>query len=948
MAFSCCSFLQEFKAYPGLVRTLRKDYAGKLGWSKEQHEKAIRVYDDLLAEKDLPTREIVNLLNTKRWLQESLKRYDDANRTTLVLLAQPSLDANRRAKEMLHVIETLSWRQKDHEQAFALTVQLAKSPDFTAEQRVPFALTASYIATGGFHDRSRGIPPLEEMLKEKAITVDQRCDLTINLIDAYCMTPKAKRGDDAIPVARAIYTDKSIPLDKRFRVLNHAMGRRGMVGGKADQKVFEPDALAFLKENEKELTGKQIFELKEQIYRIYRSYDKKSPKLLTLAEGILADTNGTARTRVEAADILAKDARAKNDLTKALEIFRRALPVAHEDARLVGNLVGEIVRITAIDNDLPKALAACNEAYRYNQSEQMTNRVAELIGETYKTFNEPEKAFDVYMKNGNKLKAAELAAVAMRHTDPKRADKLFREIIADEKEPMRARRIAYEKLYDDDAIADKYLDLYTTGNPGQTNMTLRFFLWKVVRESMNSPAFNGQYDKMARHFERYEKLATSGNIPFHFEVVQYAALAYAALGKTDRAAAICKTALAQKNDERKPAESYELAMLADQLPLRGDVPDLEKAVAKADKRHAGDIPAQDRVMRLERTGSAANLSGNENLVRALDAYKTSLYVPAPKTRYVVEFSETPIRNVSDMEALKKQPEIQKMDRAYGGNMDFLVTDVATGNRGTDIGKGDVGADKPTLSIVCDARGIHFRFTVRDERAREIENGLLSAGSFEGYIAPGDNQPYVCFLIRDGKLDFWNTTYDTTDHRRIQPQDLSAYRTETYYTDDTLVCYMMISWDNYATLIPENGTIWNFENILWGRKGKAAWNGTESIHGRSTWGELEFRLTKHQRAQILKPVLFKAMKAYNAEKTTMYDRDGDIAFWKDQALGDLDFYEKSIKPMLDELDAYLPLVKNDMTDEDVFRVADKALPKWRDIRYEIARLRQKWLAEKLME
>ncbi len=53
----------------------------------------------------------------------------------------------------------------------------------------------------------------------------------------------------------------------------------------------------------------------------------------------------------------------------------------------------------------------------------------------------------------------------------------------------------------------------------------------------------------------------------------------------------------------------------------------------------------------------------------------------------------------------------------------------------------------------------------------------------------------------------------------------------------------------------------------------------------------------------------------------------------------------MQPLVDRLDSYLALVKVDMSDDDVLKVADEALAGWRDIRFAIARLRARYLAEK---
>ena len=395
-----------------------------------------------------------------------------------------------------------------------------------------------------------------------------------------------------------------------------------------------------------------------------------------------------------------------------------------------------------------------------------------------------------------------------------------------------------------------------------------------------------------------------------------------------------------------------MEMLADLLPRKGSQKDLEKACADADKRFAGDLSAKDRVQQFDVIGSAMNIGRLETHVRALDAYRNSLYVPAPRRSYTVEFCEKPVVGVGNWDRLSKKPAEAKMDRTFGGSMDFLETDVATGNRGQGIGteKGKADQPKPSFSAVCDVYGLHIRYYLPTREAREIENGTVGGGSYEGYIAPGEGQPYICLLqdVQSGRLEPYNTAYTTANHTRIMEKDTRLHRAQTIYTDDAVISYIFLSWEAYATVIPENGTIWDFENVYWSRTGGDAWNGTESIHGRSTWGQLVFHLTDKDRAQILKHVLFAIKPQYFSQRWTGSSVEGVADHWKDEEIGDPVFYEESVKPLVEKLDAYLKDLKTDMTDEEAFRLADEVLPAWKNFQYTVGRLREQYLERELMK
>ena len=234
------------------------------------------------------------------------------------------------------------------------------------------------------------------------------------------------------------------------------------------------------------------------------------------------------------------------------------------------------------------------------------------------------------------------------------------------------------------------------------------------------------------------------------------------------------------------------------------------------------------------------------------------------------------------------------------------------------------------------------------RAREIEARLLGGGSYEIYLAPGANLAHTCLLIdvQTGRLSFANLTYDGPEFTCLKTDRPDLYRREHRFSGDRVVSYVFLSWNAYGYAIPSNGSVWEFENVLWARKGNFAWNGTESIHGRSTWGRLVFDLPASARTAILRHRIFAVLAAYKAEKATRSEHAGILDFWQDPVLGDPEFYQVRVKPLVEKLDAFVPLVKPGMSDEDVARVAAGALPGWANIRFTVDALRRQWLLQRL--
>ncbi len=397
-----------------------------------------------------------------------------------------------------------------------------------------------------------------------------------------------------------------------------------------------------------------------------------------------------------------------------------------------------------------------------------------------------------------------------------------------------------------------------------------------------------------------------------------------------------------KDEKAKPEEKYYLGLAAALVKTNGK-PAAFLSAAKAYDATVKDIDNKTRVDALCAYGSARMLAGDENAVRGLNDFRKSLYRPEPKKRYVVRFSETPITGFADW--AKVTAEKQGYDRRYGGNLDFLVTDVTSGER--TVGNSAEKLADPTMEVVADVNGIHVLVRQADAKAKEVALGLVPNCSFEGYIAPGENTPYACFMYtpQSGHASVFNTTYPTFVNRPMDAKTPNRkFRFQSDYVDGEARHYLFFSWENWMQRVPENGSVWDFENMCWHRSGNSCWNGTESIHGRSTWGELEFSLTSAQRAQILRPLLVKAFAAYNAEKRATATSDGALSHWADAAIGDPAFYDAQVKPLITELDSFGKLITADMSDQTVIRLAEEVLPRWQDVAFEVARRRAQWLLE----
>ena len=685
----------------------------------------------------------------------------------------------------------------------------------------------------------------------------------------------------------------------------------------------------------------------EILKNLWGAGDEVRPQALSIAESLVANTNSAASYRVHAATLLASAKRKAGDKVGAntlLESCYRFKGCTPEDME---NIAKAIARPLFLEDRCDAVVEAYRKPLRYNDTQAMQVRVDKLVVDAYSKFFRMEDVRDYWLSRGRRIEAARVCQYNLNDFDT--SERLYKEVIEDPKAPFGDHLEAWAHYMGKADLCERYLPVVLTGSEKNTNEVMRAIERRIWESKADSAAYVGNYAQVVRLYGIYERIRKTSPRQRTFQLMQYVAFAYCGLRDFDAATKICQEAI-DEGVAKSPADIFQFNMMAHLLTFKGDEAATLSALREADAKYRGDLDDKTHLSRLDRLGSAALIGALDPLARAVAENRKSLFAKWPKREYVVHYSEKPITGPEGWDTLPVVPEAQLMDREYGGNYKFLLeTDVGTGNRGEGIGteKGREDGKVPTIQIACDANGVHFRFEAPDEKAREVAAGLTGAGSFEAYVAAGENQPYYCLLMDvapNAKVSVWNTTFSTEGHKRILTTDQSLCKSETAFTDHSTISYIRLSWNAFSTLIPENGTIWEFGNFHWGRADRAAWNGAESAHGRSQWGHLVFDLPPKARIEILKGVIYDARRIYNSAKGA-YGM-GPIDRWRDPVVGDPAFYEECLAPLVKKLDSYLPLVKADMPDEDVLKVAEEALPLWRDIRHEVARLRTRYLARQL--
>ncbi len=331
----------------------------------------------------------------------------------------------------------------------------------------------------------------------------------------------------------------------------------------------------------------------------------------------------------------------------------------------------------------------------------------------------------------------------------------------------------------------------------------------------------------------------------------------------------------------------------------------------------------------------------------------SFFQTYPDRRLTVKWFDKPILNISDWRAVYSSLEKQYCDIPYKGSMDFVETDVSTGDRG-DLSTDKNAAKVKSLEIttLCDKNGLHIFLRAEDENARAIEMGYGRGIGTEMYFAAGLNQPYICMGSNPQKgVTFgFQTTYNNRNHTRLDVSGKSAqqsFHSEVAFSDNDYVLHMFFAWDSFYNKLPANGTDWRYECLAWTPNGGFSWGGSQGIHSASRWGSLRFELTPEQLTAIRKQLLFRYVRSYKMYSSGAGVSENLFEVWGDSEIGDPEFYQTVLKPIETELDFYAAKVKPDMSDEDVNLVYSKAFPRMKGLYHEIDELRRQYMTNRLL-
>jgi hypothetical protein len=249
--------------------------------------------------------------------------------------------------------------------------------------------------------------------------------------------------------------------------------------------------------------------------------------------------------------------------------------------------------------------------------------------------------------------------------------------------------------------------------------------------------------------------------------------------------------------------------------------------------------------------------------------------------------------------------------------------------------------------VYDEKGWSLYIQAQEPLIHDILDNVVDPQSparkegYEIFFAPGlHTVPYYQIFARPftGVTDFYDWGIPHRHYRSLK----EYAKIESLPLDKGFGTFVFIPWEALYDRLPLHGDFWRFSIIRWmpfGKAGGVTWGG--QVHDTGNFGLLHFeKPTASQETAIetrlLRAAWFKFRATSNAAAT----------FWSDDKLGDLDFYNSVLKPVIDQNTALgQALGQPDEWNAETLKKAAAARDDWMEFDYKISELRDEYLLKK---
>ena len=241
-------------------------------------------------------------------------------------------------------------------------------------------------------------------------------------------------------------------------------------------------------------------------------------------------------------------------------------------------------------------------------------------------------------------------------------------------------------------------------------------------------------------------------------------------------------------------------------------------------------------------------------------------------------------------------------------------------------------------MVYDERGWYIYIQCDEPQVQKlVDEGKEVA--LEIFFSPGlGDVPYYQLIVsqRAGKVDYYDWAMPHRHYRSLKNHG----RVESLQLESGFATFLFLPWESLYDRLPLDGEYWRFSFMRWNPA--MTWGG--SVHDSGNFGLVKFeRPGAAVSAAIKKKMLRTAW--FKFQRTAAKNS----AYWSDEKLGDLPFYDHILKPVID---AYTALGESlgspDSWDAGAVEKARLMLGDWMEFSYKTSELRADYLRQHLVE
>lgn len=326
-----------------------------------------------------------------------------------------------------------------------------------------------------------------------------------------------------------------------------------------------------------------------------------------------------------------------------------------------------------------------------------------------------------------------------------------------------------------------------------------------------------------------------------------------------------------------------------------------------------------------------------------DIYNDTLqnqFISLEPKKYEATFIEDPPRTADGFMRTKYSQRWRKMETRfvpYGENPNSR-TSVDVKRFLKDTEKPQVDPEWKT-GIFCayDTNGLHIYIRGVDPGIEEVMQGKRDAGVLEFTFRPHADAPYHMLFFEQlpYAVDNINLEYASPTPRYRRTQD--TFITDSAPAKDGFAAHVYIPWITFYENLPLNGKCWYMGLQRWCKGGGQTISG--QAHELARMLNIQFDISKKQERAIKRNICFTAFNRFKNSKT--------LPVWKtDIKLGDPEFYEKELAPIVAELEEAGKLLNDE--DADIDAIFDKYVAAWAEFEFTIAEKRRLYLKKKFFE